>query len=146
MPETAGGGAEIPYIELPSALRIRQRLGMLATRQPSSYGQELVPSIARLGGESRSSEEFVAELEILTADYAENHRLGMVRHVQAGIPKIIDKLIDDPLQKDAALEAWEILKADIIEEDDRTDQKLRQRYQPRTSRHQTRRAKRRGRS
>ncbi|HVI60543.1 MAG TPA: hypothetical protein VM535_00085, partial [Candidatus Saccharimonadales bacterium] len=107
MPENLGGGAEIPNIELPSALRIRQRLGMLAARQHWSYGQELVPSIAQLGGEAMTPDELVTSLETKTAAYAEANLLGMERFVQQGIPKIIDKIVDDPRQKTAALTVWD---------------------------------------
>lgn len=144
MPETMDGGAEIPVIEMPSALRIRQRLGMIATS--NSYREALIPAIETLGGETKSPEEFVSDLESLTADYAQHHRLGIVRQVQEGIPQIIDRLIDAPDQKSAALDAWETLKADIIAEGNEADKHTVQRYYAkRPSRHQSRRAKRRGR-
>jgi hypothetical protein len=115
---------------------------MIATS--NSYREELIPAIARLGGQTMAAEELVSELETTTADYAEEHRLGIVRHVQADIPNIIDQIISDPGQKDAALNAWETLKAEIIAEDNKAEQQLATRTRRRPSRHQTRRAKRRG--
>jgi len=88
--------------------------------------------------------ELAHDLEARTTAQAETHMLGIDQLAHKGIPTIIDLIVDNPDQKNAALDAWEALKAKRIAEGAITDQ--RERYHRRKpSTHQIRRAKRRGR-
>jgi hypothetical protein len=127
MPEELGGGAEIPNIELPGALRIRQRLGQVSTER--AFSQHLIPQLAKLGQLSMTPTELVGTLESKISQYAEDHVLGMVSPVlESKMPKIIDSLIDDQEQKKSVFGAWEARVVELKGNSLKTSQHIQSRY------------------
>lgn len=127
MPETDGGGAEIPAVELPNALRIRQRLGQISTG--NAFRDYLVPSVETLDKQALPPDKFIAALESRVANYAEEHVMGMVPPMlESLMPKIIDGLVDDEQQKKSAFEAWEARVAELKGDSVRTSQHIQSRY------------------
>lgn len=112
MSEQVGGGAEIPAIELPSALRIRQRLGHVSTER--AFKQHFVPRAQELSHLEVTPQELIESLETRLADYAEEHVLGMVPFtLERFMPRVINQLVDDEQQKKSTLKAWEERVAEL---------------------------------
>lgn len=128
MPNEQGGGAEaLQAIELPSALRIRQRLGQVSTGR--SFSEHLVPAIESLDRQKLQPAELVGELEQKVTTYAEEHIMGIVPpQLESLIPKIIDELVDDNHQKQSAFSAWEERVTELKGGSIATSQHIQNRY------------------
>lgn len=140
-----GGGAEaVPAIELPNALRIRQRLGQISTGR--LFSEHLVPSIEALDRQSMSPSDLVTKLEDKITTYAEEHVMGIVPPMlESLVPKIINELVDDDQQKRSAFEAWQDRVVELKGDSVSTSQHIQNRYlspRPKLSRKQKKAARR----
>ncbi|MEK7599954.1 MAG: hypothetical protein AAB462_02880 [Patescibacteria group bacterium] len=88
-------------INMPSELRIRQRLGQI------SIHNELSPQIEKLGGESMTAERLISRLTENLSTFAEKHLMGMDALAYGYMPKIIDALVDDASAKESVFDLWE---------------------------------------
>ena len=140
MPEESQPQNEEMLIQLPSALRIRQRLGQISAN--NLFQQQLVPRLEQLGGAEFTPERFLAQLALELSEFAEAHMLGMTALAYNHMPRIIDQLVTDTEQKTATLNLWEQLIIDTKERDEAETRALKLRYThpaPKLSRKQKRR-------
>lgn len=99
LPDPSDNGEAV--INMPSELRIRQRLG-----QTSIYG-ELSPRIEKLGGESMTATQLITRLTEDLSAFAEEHLMGMDVLAYRQMPRIINALVDDAPAKESVFDLWE---------------------------------------
>jgi hypothetical protein len=107
------GNSEI-LINLPSSLRIRQRLGQVSSNH--LFQQHLVPRVEQLGGETMTAQDFLGHLALELASFADEYMVGVTMLAYNQMPSIIDQIVDDKQQKEATLNLWEAM---VIEKKER---------------------------
>jgi hypothetical protein len=98
--ELSSHAEQAPVIELPSRLRLHQRLGQL------SLEGSLTDRIERLGGQTLAAEQLVDRLEGVMSQYADEHTYGIQTLVLRDMPKVLNKIIEEPEAKARALDIW----------------------------------------
>lgn len=88
-------------INLPSEIRIRQRLGQVTIHS------ELSPQIEKLGGESMTATQLIARLTADLSAFAEEHLMGIDVLAYRQMPKIINALVDDASAKESVFDLWQ---------------------------------------
>jgi hypothetical protein len=115
MPEEQLPNPEEIAIILPSALRIRQRLGQVSISR--QFNEIVVPRLERLGGTALSPESLLSTLTDELTEFADRHMLGIGVLALQRVPQIVDELIDDPEQRAVTLSLWERMVTDEKQRD-----------------------------
>jgi hypothetical protein len=117
MPGTKGGGAEeLPAIEMPSRVRIRQRLGQVAVES------ELAEKMERFGGQQLAPDTLIDRVETIMEDYAENKKFGIIQLVLNDMPLVLGALVDDAGPKSLVLNLWGERLRDRAVEDEKINE------------------------
>lgn len=124
MHEELNGHIEEIAIELPSQLRMRQLLGHVSTSH--AFQENFVPKFTQLAKleEPLTATEFVDTMGDQLEEYADNTLMGITELARKHGEKIINVMIKDDDQKEAATQAWE---AKIEAQKTESEQQLRSR-------------------
>lgn len=90
-------------VQLPSKLRIKQRLGHVSTT--NHFKEQIVPKLTKLGGETSTVDEFIGNLSTALIEYPDG-KPGLSSLGEKQAPKIINQLIRDPILQEHAINRW----------------------------------------
>ena len=115
-------------VHLPSAIRIRQRLGQLSL-DGTAFQKKVIAPLANLGGQKVSGEELLGHIAVNLGEYAEAHLLGMTGLAYTRLPAIIHELTkDDPDREADTLALWEKMVIAKKEKDEVETQRIKAYY------------------
>lgn len=103
MTENLDGGIPEVTIDLPSKVRIRQRLGMVSTSR--AFKREIVPEVMKMGGKHLPADKLTESLAGKLSGFPDGQEGLSQTGIELG-QRIINGIIDNDRQQSVAVAAW----------------------------------------